>query len=107
MQYVQLGHSDLRVSRIALGLGFRGQSSAAEATRLIEHAVDRGINFIDCANKYCLKTDHPDAHGSSEEILGRVLATRRDELVITSKVGSDVGPGPEECGCSRRHGRLE
>jgi aryl-alcohol dehydrogenase-like predicted oxidoreductase len=103
MQYIHLGKSDLKVSRMALGLGLRGQSSADEAQRLIEHAIDSGINFIDCANKYCLKTGQPDAHGSSEEILGRVLAMRRDELVITSKVGSDVGPGPEECGCSRRH----
>ena len=103
MQYTHLGKSDLKVSQIALGLGLRGQSSAEEAQRLIEHAIDSGINFIDCANKYRLKTDQPDAHGSSEEILGRVLATRRDEVVITSKVGSDVGPGPEERGCSRRH----
>ena len=49
MQYVNLGTSDLNVSRIALGLGFRGQSSENEATRLIEHAIDSGINFIDCA----------------------------------------------------------
>jgi len=101
MQYVQLGHSDLRVSRIALGLGFRGQSSAAEATRLIEHAVDRGINFIDCANKYRLRTGAPDEHGSSEEILGRVLKSRRDQLVITTKVGAEVGLGFDGGGCSR------
>ena len=76
---------------MALGLGFRGQSSASEAVRLIEHAIDSGINFIDCANKYQLRTDAADAHGSSEEILGRVLKTRRDQLVITSKGGAEAG----------------
>ena len=52
MQFVKIGQSELEVSRMALGLGFRGQSSDAEAVRLIEHAIDSGINFIDCANKY-------------------------------------------------------
>jgi aryl-alcohol dehydrogenase-like predicted oxidoreductase len=103
MQYVRLGKTDLNVSQMALGLGFRGQSSAEEAQRLVEHAVDAGINFIDCANKYCLRTGATDAHGSSEEILGRVLKTRRDNLIITSKVGSDVGPGPDDRGCSADH----
>ena len=103
MQYVKLGKSDLDVSRIALGLGLRGQASEGAAQRLIEHAVDSGINFIDCANKYRLRTGAADEHGRSEEILGRVLATRRDRLVITSKVGSDVGPGPDDRGCTRAH----
>ena len=101
MQYVSLGKSDLNVSRIALGLGFRGQSSENEAIRLIEHAIDSGVNFIDCANKYRLRTGAPDEHGSSEEILGQVLATRRDQLVITTKVGAEVGLGFDGGGCSR------
>ena len=101
MQYVSLGKSDLNVSRIALGLGFRGQSSENEAIRLIEHAIDSGINFIDCANKYRLRTGACDEHGSSEEILGQVLATRRDQLVITTKVGAEVGLGLDGGGCSQ------
>ena len=103
MQFVRIGSSDLEVSRMALGLGFRGQSSASEAVRLIEYAIDSGINFIDCANKYQLRTDAADAHGSSEEILGRVLKTRRDQLVITSKVGAEGGPEGEAGGCSREN----
>ena len=98
MQYTSLGKSDLKVSRIALGLGFRGQSSANEAQRVIEHAIDSGINFIDCGNIYCLRSG---AHGSSEEILGRVLATQRDKLVITTKVGAETGHGLAGQGCSR------
>ncbi len=88
---------------MALGLALRGQSSESEAIRLIEHAIDSGINFIDCANKYQLKTDAADAHGSSEEVLGRVLKTRRSEVVITSKVGAEGGPEGEAGGCSREN----
>ena len=103
MEFARIGSSDLEVSRMALGLGFRGQSSASEAVRLIEHAIDSGINFIDCANKYQLRTDADDAHGSSEEILGRVLETRREKVVITSKVGAEGGPEKEAGGCSREN----
>jgi len=100
VQYIRLGHTDLNVSRIALGLGFRGQSSEREAQRTVEHAIDSGINFIDCANKYHLRTSARDEHVRCEEILGRVLATRRDEVVITSKVGAEAGHGLDGGGCT-------
>ena len=103
MQYTTLGNTDLTVSRLALGLGFRGQSSEREAQRLIEHAIDSGINFIDCANKYRLRTGAPDELGSSEEILGRVLAQHRQEVVITTKVGAEVGLGFDGGGGSREN----
>lgn len=104
MQHVQLGATDLEVSRLALGLGFRGQSSSDDAQRLIEYAIDQGINFIDCANKYQLRTDADDAHGSSEEVLGRVLMTRRKDVVITSKVGAkDERLRRDGGGCSREN----
>lgn len=104
LEYVQLGNTDLDVSRLALGLGFRGQSSAGDAQQLIEHAIDQGINFIDCANKYQLRTDADDAHGSSEEVLGRVLAARREDVVITSKVGAkDERLRHDGGGCSREN----
>ena len=101
VQYVELGNSGLEVSRLALGLGFRGQSSESAAQRLIEHALASGINFIDCANKYRLRTGAPDEHGSSEEILGRVLTNHRDELIITTKVGAEIGLGLDGGGCTR------
>ena len=103
MQYVDFGGAGVRVSRIALGLGFRGQASADEAQRLIEHAIDSGINFIDCANSYTLGAgSKPDAT-RSEEVLSRVLKTRRDEVVITTKVAGRSGPGPNDQGLSRCH----
>lgn len=98
MEYSRLGCAGVKVSRIALGLGFRGQSSVAEARRLIEHAIDSGVNFIDCANFYHLR-DGP----LSEEVLGAVLETRREEVVITSKVYGRIGPGVNDRGSSRVH----
>ena len=52
MEYVNFGRAGVKVSRLALGLGFRGQSDEAEAQRVIEHAIDMGLNLIDCANVY-------------------------------------------------------
>ncbi len=98
MEYIRLGCAGVKVSRIALGLGFRGQSSVAEARRVIEHAIDSGVNFIDCANFYHLR-DGP----LSEEVLGAVLETRRKEVVITSKVFGKIGPGVNDGGSSRVH----
>ncbi len=98
MEYVRLGCAGVKVSRIALGLGFRGQSSVVEAQRVIEHAIDAGVNFIDCANFYHLR-DGP----LSEEVLGAVLETRREEVVITSKVYGRIGPGVNDRGSSRVH----
>ena len=100
MDYVNFGSAGVKVSPIALGMGLRGQTSAEEAQRLVEHAIDSGINLIDCANVYGLGDDR-QAKGSSEEILGRVLKTRRDEVVITSKVVSPLGKGPNDRGSSR------
>lgn len=56
---------------------------------------EAGINFFDCANVY--------SAGRAEEILGKLIADCRDELVITTKVGSTMGDGPNESGLSRRH----
>ena len=103
MEYVNLGKAGLKVSRIALGLGLREQSSADEAERLIEHAIDSGINFIDCANRYGLGDDRDIKRGTSEQVLARVLRTRRDDVVITTKVTGAVAPGPNDLGASRYH----
>ncbi len=102
MQYVNFGTAGVRVSRIALGLGMRGQNDAAAATRTILKAIDSGINLLDCANVYGLMDDRVNA-GRSEEILGRAVKGKRDDLVITSKVFSPIGPGVNDRGASRFH----
>ena len=102
MEYVEFGRSGLKVSRLACGLGFRGQEDAGEAERAIERAVELGINFIDCANVYGLG-DEDKVRGTSERVLARVLKRHRDDLVITSKVAGRIGEGPNDGGLSRHH----
>ncbi|MER5201449.1 aldo/keto reductase [Streptomyces sp. NPDC002755] len=105
MQYVKLGRSGLDVSQIALGgMSFgdpsRGQHSWTldedDSRTVIRRALDAGINFFDTANQY--------SDGASEEILGRVLTkeTRRDEVVIASKVFAPMHDGPNSWGLSRK-----
>ena len=102
METINFGSAGLKVSRLALGLGLRGQADEKTAQRMIERALDLGINLIDCANVYSPMDNHQD-FGHSETILGRALRGRRDQAVITSKVAGKVGPGPNDHGLSRVH----
>ncbi len=102
MDYVNFGKSGVKVSRIALGLGLRGQADPVQARRMIEAAIDRGINFLDCANVYGTM-DVRANFGQSEEILGQAIKGKRDDVVITSKVRGEVGSGPNDSGLSRYH----
>ena len=69
---------------------------------MIETAVDRGINFLDCANVYGPMDDRAN-FGQSERILGQAINGKRDQVVITSKVRGPVGSGPNDIGLSRYH----
>ncbi|MBI3959560.1 MAG: aldo/keto reductase [Chloroflexi bacterium] len=102
MNYVNFGSAGVKVSRMALGLGLRGQADEREAERMVGLALDRGVNLLDCANVYGMMDDRRNI-GKSEELLGRVLGSRRDDLVITSKVTSPIGPGPNDWSASRYH----
>ncbi len=102
MDYINFGKAGVKVSRIALGLGLRGQPDESEAQRLVETAIDRGINFIDCANVYGPMDDRAFI-GHSETVVGKAIKGKRDNLVITSKVLSTVGTGPNDKGLSRYH----
>jgi aryl-alcohol dehydrogenase-like predicted oxidoreductase len=102
MEYVNFGTAGVKISRLALGMGLRGQADEAAAQRLVEHAIDQGINLIDCANIYGPMDDRANI-GRSEVVLGRALKGRRDDVVITSKVHSRIGPGPNDMGLSRYH----
>ncbi|MCC7263718.1 MAG: aldo/keto reductase [Candidatus Latescibacteria bacterium] len=101
MEYRKLGRTGLKVSRICLGTAFRAfwhnQSDEATCIKVIEKAVELGCNFIDCANYYFA--------GRCEEVLGKAVAAmgKRDDLVITSKVWSPIGEGPNDRGLSRFH----
>nr|AXL05456.1 aldo/keto reductase [uncultured bacterium] len=101
--YTQLGRTGLRVSRLVLGtVNFGGRVEELEARRLMDHALARGINFVDTANMYGWRVHK----GYTEEVIGRWLAaspSRRDEVVLATKVGNEMGPGPNDQGLSARH----
>ena len=114
MQYVLLGQTGMKVSKLCLGTGpFGVAPQENEAVELVHAALDRGINFFDTANSYGNFTRHnrPDLPGapdaaerkSAQEILGKALKGRRDQAVISTKVREQVGPGINDYGLSRRH----
>jgi aryl-alcohol dehydrogenase-like predicted oxidoreductase len=104
MDYRQLGRSGLRVSPITLGtmtfggegiFAVAGSSQLPEATRLIDLALDAGVNVIDTADAY--------SGGAAEEIVGQALTSRRDRVLISTKVRFATGTGPNDSGLSRHH----
>ncbi len=104
MDYVRLGKSGLKVSRITLGCmsfgtgGFSGGWSLgeAEAEPIFRQALDLGINFWDTANVY--------GKGTSEEVTGRAIAklARRDDIVLATKIFGPMSDGPGGAGLSRK-----
>ncbi len=88
MQYRQLGKSGVRVSAIGLGTGRFGHEYVPqeEVNRLIDAALDLGINFIDSADVY--------QGGRSEETIGAAMRGRRDRFVIATKFRGKIGEGP-------------
>src|SRR6184192_2885804 len=105
MEYVNLGRSGIRVSRLCLGTMTYGSSCwrewvlDEEASRpLIKQALEAGINFFDTADMYSL--------GASEKVLGRALkdfGPSRDGVVIGTKVFNAMGDDPNQRGLSRKH----
>jgi aryl-alcohol dehydrogenase-like predicted oxidoreductase len=96
MDYVNLGKSGVKVSRLAFGcMTFGNEAEEEESIRMVNIAFDNGINFFDTSNSY--------SKGRSEEILGKALEGKRNEVVIATKVFNPVGEGPNDRGCSRYH----
>jgi aryl-alcohol dehydrogenase-like predicted oxidoreductase len=92
-----LGGTGISVSGFALGtmmLGAMGNTDHGESIRMIHTALDAGINFVDTADVY--------SRGESEEIVGKALAGRRDEVVLATKFGLPVGSDPNRQGGSPR-----
>ena len=105
MQYRPLGSSGLLVSPLCLGtMTFGRPVEEPEAIKLVHGAVDLGINFIDTANiyeGYSRVVGSPG--GVSEEILGKALKTHRHKVILATKVGAPIGPGPQDRGLSATH----
>ncbi len=105
MEYRQLGGSGFKVPVLSLGTGtfggsgefFKGfgSSDVKEATRLVDIALDAGVNMFDSADGY--------SGGLAEELLGRALEGRRDKAILSTKATFRAGQGPNDVGSSRFH----
>ena len=106
MEFRRLGHSGFKVPLLSFGTGtfgggnnefFKawGSSDVAEATRLVDICLEAGVNMFDTADVY--------SNGSSEEVLGKAIAGRRQQTIIATKGSFRSGPGPNDLGNSRHH----
>jgi len=105
VDYVRLGSTGLKVSRVCLGMMSYGTAAErawmldeAAAEPIVKAAVDGGVTFFDTADMY--------SDGASEEITGRLLArlfARRDDYVLATKVYFPMGAAPNDRGLSRKH----
>ena len=97
MQYRTLGKTGIKVSPYCLGammFGAVGNPDHDDSIRIIQKALDAGINFIDTADAY--------SRGESEEIVGKALKGRRDNIVLATKAHLPMGDDPNQQGNSRR-----
>ncbi len=96
MKYRVLGRTGVQVSPLCFGtMSFGGDADEAMSAKMFHRCREAGINFFDCANVY--------SAGKAEEILGRLVADCRDELVLTSKFHFPMGGDVNARGASRRH----
>ena len=97
MEYRPLGRTGVQVSKLCLGtmmFGAWGNTDHDDSIRIIHRALDAGINFVDTADVY--------SAGESEEIVGKALKGRRDDVVLATKFCGPMGEDPNRRGGSRR-----
>ncbi len=97
MQYRTLGRTGVKVSTLSLGamnFGTIGRTTQSEATAMVDAALEAGINVIDTADRY--------SAGESEEMVGKAIAGRRDDIVLATKAYSPMGEERNHQGTSRR-----
>lgn len=102
MQYTHLGRAGLRVSRLCLGtMNFGPETTEADSFKIMDRALERGINFFDTANVYGRKM----GEGVTENIIGRWLEQggRREQIVIATKVYGKMGEGVNDAKLSAYH----
>ena len=104
MQYNRFGNTGIYVSKLCLGtMTFGGKGfwetigtlQQDTVNRLVDRSLDAGVNFIDTANIY--------SFGESERLLGEALKTKRDQVVLATKVRGRMSDAPNEVGLSRKH----
>ena len=97
MDYRPLGRTGVQVSKLCLGtmmFGAWGNTDHDDSIRIIHRALDAGVNFVDSADVY--------SAGESEEIVGKALKGRRDDVVLATKFWGPMGEGANQGGVSRR-----
>ena len=109
MKYTTLGGTGLKVSRLCIGcMSFGGPDAKGydvqgyewtlgydDSKKIIDRAIDLGINFFDTADVY--------SNGRSEQVVGMAMQGRRNDVVLATKVGLPTGDGPEDRGLGRKH----
>jgi aryl-alcohol dehydrogenase-like predicted oxidoreductase len=105
MEFRQLGGSGFKVPSLCLGTGTFGAkkehirafgvTEVEEATKLVDIALEAGLNMFDSADVY--------SDGAAEEVLGKAIQGRRDQIIISTKATFRSGPGENEVGSSRHH----
>jgi aryl-alcohol dehydrogenase-like predicted oxidoreductase len=108
MNYTHLGRTGLKVSRLCLGtMNFGDVTDEKTSARILDEALEAGMNFIDTADVYGTEQspDIQQGSGLSEEIIGRWLQQggRRDRIVLATKVYQPMGPGPNDRRLSAYH----
>ncbi len=102
MQYTHLGRTGLTVSRLCLGtMNFGPQTSEPDSFKIMDQALERGVNFFDTANRY----GGDKGAGTTEQIIGRWLKQggRRERIVLATKVFGAMGEGQNDRGLSAYH----
>lgn len=103
MEYINLGRTGLKVSRLCLGtMNFGPHTSEKDSFAIMDKALELGINFLDTANVYGWKI----GEGITEKIIGRWLAqggSRREKIIIATKVYGSMGQGPNDSKLSAYH----
>ena len=96
MEYVRFGNAGIRVSRLALGcMDFPVRQDEATAAKILDSALEHGINLIDTADVY--------GKGRSEEVLGQILKGKREQIILATKFWVNMYDRPNGGGCSRVH----
>ena len=104
MEYRQLGRSGLRVSALSLGtmtfggkgkFQYVGKTDQAGANRIVDIALDAGVNLVDTSDQY--------STGTGEEILGEAIKNKRGQVLVATKARFPMGSGPNDQGSSRHH----
>ena len=104
MEYRQLGRSGLRVSALTLGtmtfggggkFQYVGKTDQAGAQRIVDIALDAGVNLLDTSDQYSM--------GTSEEMIGQTIKGKRGQVLLATKVRFPIGTGPNNDGLSRHH----